>query len=356
VKQTFQFTAENDKFAFVHAAERRKFEFVIVCKSGNVYLYNSIDAYHELIGRLDFPILYSEEYFAYSKQIGHEKSYLQINTYGNYVCITQRFGQHGVVLNFQDKKFKKSLIRGNYYVEHCTFPIAFYSSADSTFLIHGTDWNRLDITNLERDELLTKRTVEYKTDSNYFDYFHSSLCVSPNEKYFASNGWVWGPYDVITVYSIDEFLSRYELAHTSINLDPVDGYNWDRPMCWLDAVTIGVAYNKKEDGEHPGDFPSEIVLVDIPTNEITDRIEFDGFKLSEDGAPEGELFFDQASDIFISPSGVQGALISDRQGNKQSVLQEVLGYKYSAKHRFFYKYEESTQSIVCIEHLLGEAS
>ena len=259
---------DNEEVFSIDALNRKSGEFALVCKSGNVYLFDQLSCLSKLIGKLNFPVKYSEDYFTYAELIGDKKELLQITSYGNYVGITQKYGLSGVVLNLENFQFNKKLQRGNYQVEHCTFPIAFFSAENSTYLIHGTDWNRLDITHLESDKLITERVVDYETHSNYFDYFHSSLSVSPDSKYFTSNGWHWGPCDVITAYSIEEFLTRFELAHIALNYGPVDGYNWDRPMGWIDNRTVVIGYNKQEENEGEGGFPSEIVFVDAPLNEI----------------------------------------------------------------------------------------
>jgi len=336
---------DNQEPIFVEATERTTVEFVVVCKSGNVYLVDPLSRQPKLLGKLNFPLTYSKDFFKYSELTSNEKAFLQIKSHGNYVSITQKFGLSGVVFNLGDSRFSKELHRGDYCAEHCTFPIAFYSEDDSTFLIHGTDWNRLDITHLQSDKLRTERVVEYRTNSNYFDYFHSSLSVSPDSKYFTSNGWVWGPCDVITVYSLSECYSKYELAHTSLNFEPVDGYNWDRPMCWIDNRTIGVGYNRREDDENVANFPSEIIFVDVLLNEITNRIAFDGFALSQYGAAEGELFYDAERNWFIGLNNQSGLVVSDMKGIPLNSDNSLRAHKYSPKHRILYQLDHDSHTI-----------
>ena len=152
-----------------------------------------------------------------------------------------------MVVNTENRSFSKKLIRGDYCVEHCSYPVAFYEYKNETYLIHATDWNRLDITNLNTDSLLTERVVDYDTKTKYFDYFHSKLYISPNHKNFISNGWIWQPYDTITAYSIKEFLEKYELSNKVVEFEPTTGYNWDRPVCWINDELLCVGYNSTLD-------------------------------------------------------------------------------------------------------------
>lgn len=330
MKETISLNLENEEIVFADLTDRENLELIIVCKSGNVFLFDCQTETSSLFTNLSFnPYQLS----------------LQIHSIENYVSITQKNGLQGMVINLSNPTFKAKLERIDYHADNCLFPIAFYKKENQTFLIHGTEWNRLDITCLETDELLTSRIVDYETNSNYFDYFHSSLLVSPDAKHFTSNGWVWQPYDTITVYSIDRFLKEFEMSNTTINFEPVDGYNWDRPLCWIDNTTLGIGYNKKEDGESKEDFTSEILFVDIVENQMINRIEFDGFELSEYGATVGELFFDSDKKKFTGLNKKSGMLITDITGNEIYKDISLTSHKYSERHKLFYKIECNRKSM-----------
>lgn len=325
---------DDEEIFFADLTDRKNLEVIIICKSGNIFLFNC---------KTETSFLYTELSFKPSQLS------LQIHSFENYICISQKNGLQAMVINLSDSRFQKKLNRIDYQAEHCLFPIAFYRKENHAFLIHGTEWNRLDITCLETDELLTSRIIDYETDSNYFDYFHSSLLVSPDVKHFTSNGWVWQPYDVITVYSTDKFLKEYELSNTAINFEPVDGYNWDRPLCWIDNKTLGVGYNKGEVGESKEDFLSEIVFVDIIENQMTNRIEFDGFALSEYGAAVGELFFDSTQNQFIGLNNKSGLLVTDITGKEIYKDVSMTSYNYSKRHRIFYQIDRKQKIIETVQ-------
>jgi hypothetical protein len=336
---------DDEEIVFADLTNRENLEAVCVCGNGNIFLFDLLANEHYFVKTLEFPIIYSEEFLNYSSSIGSQKEFLQIKTNQHFLCITQKYGQNGIVLDLSNPDFQKNLERGDYQMEHCQFPIAFYKNGSQTFLIHGTDWNRLDITCLETDRLLTNRIVEYETKSNYFDYFHSSLLMSPNEKHFTSNGWFWGPCDNVTVYSVNKFLQEFEVSNVQLNFREVDGYNWDRPLCWIDNQTLGIGYNKKEANDGEGDFVSEITFINILENKIVNRISFDGFALSEYGATEGDLFYDIENKYFIGLNKKNGLLISDVEGNEIFKDSTFTTHKYSVKHKLIYQIDIKNQLI-----------
>ncbi len=332
--ETFSLNIENEEIVFADISNREKLEVIIVCKSNNIFLFDCETKSKSLLTQLSF--------------VPHKLN-LQIHCFQNYACIVQKNGTDGMVINLSDSKYKKQLVRGDYCAHVSLFPIAFYTNENQTFLIHGTDWNRLDITCLETDELLTNRIVEYETNSNYFDYFHSSLYVSPESKLFISSGWVWQPYEVITLYSIENFLKEFELSHTQIEFKETSGYNWERPICWIDNKTLAISYNERESGEIKGDVSSEIVFVDVLENKINERIEFNGFSLTDEGEVGGELFFDSEKKYFIGLNKQSGLLIKDINGREIFTNPNLTSHRYSHSHKIFYQIDCKKQMLKIIK-------
>jgi len=127
------------------------------------------------------------------------------------------------------------------------------------------------------------------------------------------------------------------MSNTAIDFEPVDGYNWDRPLCWITNTTLGIGYNKKENDEIEEVYPSEIIFVDILRNDMIGRIEFEGFAFLNDGAVEGQLFFDSFSKHFISLNNQSGLLIADIYGNEIYKDSNLTRHKYSPKQKFIYR-------------------
>ncbi len=326
---------ENEEIVFADLTNRENLEVVFVCKSGNIFLFDC-----ETESAKPFKTLAFNPF-----QLN-----LQIYSYQNYVAIVQKNGTFGMVINLADADYQKTLERGDYCAYVSSFPIAFYSKDNQTFLIHGTDWNRLDITCLETDELLTNRIIDYDTDSNYLDYFHSSITVSSDATHFISNGWIWHPYGQLTLYSIDNFLKKFELSHQNIDLaDDCYSFDWDRPLCWVDEKTLAVGFSKNTESYGETKFPSELLFVNILENEIVKRIEFDGFANTDEGDVSGELFYDEKKAQFIALNKKTGLFISDLDGNEIHRKTDFIAHKYSIKHKLIYRIDNKNQSIEITE-------
>ena len=236
-----------------------------------------------------------------------------VHRYGTFLAIVNPFGLRGVVVDLNDGDWRMPLCREDYYCEHCEWPIGFYSHDCDTMLIHSTQWNRLDITNLATGQLLTKREVCYgdseNPSKNYLDYFHSMLHMSPNERSFVINGWHWGPFDQLFAWETDRFLVQYENSGQPLGKLPVNGYNWNRPCCFYDDATIAWGYNALEaydktdsDTEKPTDSQTELIFQNIHSAEITRRIPFEHFGLTDQMEVKGRLWFDSERKWFVCSS------------------------------------------------------
>lgn len=332
MNQVFSLQIDNEKIVFAELINRENLEVVAVCKSGNIFLFDVETENSLFLTKLSF---------------NPYQLNLQMHSFENYVCITQKNGLQGMVIDLSNSKFQKNLSRIDYHAAHCLFPISFYKKQYQTFLIHGTEWNRLDITCLETDELLTSRIVDYETNSNYFDYFHSSLLVSPDEKHFTSNGWHWHPFGQIYNFSIDDFLKKFELSHQEINVAEEDFYDldWDRPLCWIDAKTLAIGFNEQICDENQKMFSNEVLFFDITENKIFKRINFDGVVLSSEGNVVGELFYDDSNRHLIGLNKKSGALITNLDGKEIYRNENLITFKFSLKHKLFYKIDTKKQEI-----------
>ncbi|HVB25007.1 MAG TPA: hypothetical protein VNG51_23935 [Ktedonobacteraceae bacterium] len=184
-----------------------------------------------------------------------EKLYLSPN--GQFAAVVNRRGQFGVVVNLVSNAITMHLERENYHVEHCDFPIAFFEHKNRTLLMHGTEWNRVDISDLETSELLTQRASPayvsgQKPSDHYLEYFHGKLYASPQQDWIANDGWVWHPYGSITVWNLSRWLEDnvWESEDGSSKKELCERIDWDRSMCWLDNQTLAVwGYGDFEDDD-----------------------------------------------------------------------------------------------------------
>src|SRR5439155_21553756 len=115
------------------------------------------------------------------------------STSRRYLAVCNRWGERGIVLDLETGRTCLELKR-NYHAEQSDFPVAFAESSRGPLLIHGTAWNRLDVTQMSTVKLLTPReSPAYKKGEpspHYLDYFHGGLSVSPAGNTILNNGWV----------------------------------------------------------------------------------------------------------------------------------------------------------------------
>lgn len=172
---------------------------------------------------------------------------MRVSADERYVAIVQQKGQFGFVWDSISRHIHLRLNRGNYHANQSIFPIAFCVLDGETLVIHGTDWNRLDISQAATGELLTKRIqAEYKRGErpeHYLDYFHGALYVSPNNQWVAEYGWVWHPVGVSRAWNLKHWY--LDNVWESEDGDSVQSfvyshYFWDSPMVWVDDKTLGI--------------------------------------------------------------------------------------------------------------------
>jgi hypothetical protein len=173
---------------------------------------------------------------------------LRVTRNGQLAAVAKGYGQKGVVLDLTTGKVTLHLLRDQYHQDVSSFPLAFVESDNRILIIHGTAWNRLDVSDAKTGALLTERgPTSYKRGEarpeHYLDYFHCSLMVSPDQQYVADNGWVWCPQGSVRTWSVSRWLnenvwesedgeSKRSLCWRS--------YYWDGPLCWLDDHRLAV--------------------------------------------------------------------------------------------------------------------
>jgi len=296
--------------------------FVLLTEKGMIYLYESSTQKLVLHSHWDTASQYKS---------------LRFYSHGAYFCIVADGAIAGIVLHKDRSDYSKQLSRGDYHVEHCSFPIAFYEQNNYTYLIHGVEWNQLAITCLETDECLTTNRDETIED---LDYFQSLLYISPNGKQFLGNGWVWSPYDIITLYTINDFLKGYESSSSFLNFIDSSGYNWDRPLCWLNNQLIATIHYPTEESTIKCPY-CELLIYDLTLEKVTRKIPLEHLQADASGDIFGELYFNQQHGYFII-IGVKGKLsLIDRYGRNLSIVDTPTILQYNSIHNSFYGLDNS---------------
>lgn len=227
---------------------------------------------------------------------------LHVTEDGRLAAIANTYEQHGVVVDLVTGRVTMALQRDDYCIHVSRFPISFVSEGGRTLLVHGTAWNRLDVSDPRTGELLTERgPTSYdrgeERPPHYLDYFHSGLLASPNYEWIADNGWVWHPVGGVRTWNLKEWLGRnvWEAEDgASVRTLCWRSYLWDKPLCWLDDQTLAVwGFGSDDDFMLPA-----IRIFDAATGKESHWF----------AGPEGELTFD----AFLFASGSeQGTSVWD---------------------------------------------
>ncbi len=226
---------------------------------------------------------------------------LRLSLDGRYAAVANTHGQHGVVIDLATGRATMHLQRDNYCIQHSQFPLVFFEQDGRTLLVHGTLWNRLDISDPRTGTLLTERTIQpYKKDKlpeHYLDYFHCGLTVSPDQEWIVDNGWRWTPIGFLRTWNLQRWFHENvwesEDGPSKMSLGN-RWYYWDGPLCWVDNRTLAVwGYGEDDIWLLPA-----IVIFDVVS----------GKELRWFAGPQGNLFFD---DYLFSYSDEHGTAIWD---------------------------------------------
>jgi len=129
---------------------------------------------------------------------------------GRYLAVTNDRGQHGAVYDLNTNQVAMSLNRQSYLSEQTRFPVTFIGRGSETRIIHGTDWNRLDISDPATGLCLTERSTGLsqgvEAASGQLDYFMGELMLSPDNQRMLVDGWVWHPVGVTGVVEVAKWL------------------------------------------------------------------------------------------------------------------------------------------------------
>ncbi len=257
----------------------------VTANAGNVWVALTAD---KKLWQLDFErrsvsclIELPESSLDFSKKIT-----LHLSRSARFAAVVNTRGQNGLAVDLSVKKVIMLLDRGNYRIEHSNFSTAFFDFDNQTWLVHATNWNRLDISNPQNGELATWRISPVykqgeKLPEHYLDYFHCGLRISPDQSWIVDNGWVWSPFGSILTWNLPRWLIDNVWESEDGPTKKVlcsRHYYWDGPLCWIDNHTLAVwGYGDDESLLVPA-----VRIFDVLTGEETRWF----------AGPTGELVFD----------------------------------------------------------------
>jgi hypothetical protein len=175
---------------------------------------------------------------------------LHASACGRFAAVVHDYGRYGVVVDLaRDGAPTMVLDGGTYCSDTVPFSAVFVVAAGRPVLVHRTAWNRLDVSDPQTGELLTRREHEAMPDDgdrppHYLDYFHGRLHVSRGCRVLADDGWFWSPVGIPTVWNLQAWLdgnvwesedgpSKRALCQRA--------YHWDSGMCFVGDATLAVS-------------------------------------------------------------------------------------------------------------------
>ncbi len=199
---------------------------------------------------------------------------IHLSAQAEYIAIVERFGLHGIVLETSTMR-EVGIRRTDSRANISSFPIAFFEHGERTLLVHGTEWNHLDVSDLLTGEVLTQRTTE-RTDPDvrpphYLDYFHCSLMVSPDGKWIADNGWVWHPYGQVRTWSLDSWMQNAWESEDGPSVQEYGyrDYFWDVGVCWVGNDRLAI-WGEGELSVKP---KNTIRIYDVRSGSLTNKLD-----------------------------------------------------------------------------------
>lgn len=171
---------------------------------------------------------------------------LLVSKNARFAALVNDYGRYGTVVDIEKGCAAMSLDRGDYHPEQTPFPAAFFEFGARTLLVHGTEWNRLDVSDPQTGELISVRPSPlYGTgekSAHDLDYFHGRLQVSPNGEWILDAGWVWHPLGAPCWWNLSRWMSEnvWESEDGDSRRDPIYREPWNVPMAWLDERRLAV--------------------------------------------------------------------------------------------------------------------
>ncbi len=363
---------ENGTILEIKASNRDKNIFAVFCDSQILYLADRSNGEAVKTGVFKNIKIFSKP--------------VNMDFYYPYICISEKYGLNASVINTETGKIQE-FSREDYHADVSVYSTGFIERDGKILLIHQTQWNRLDITDLESGKILTERDIKIeltldkydektkeiikgkRKSENYLDYFHSSLHISPDRRNFLSNGWVWSPVDNIRCFNVEDFFSKYELC--SFGIEYANGYNWDRPCTFIDNDTFAIIaddHTKELDEEELKEYEYR-QLQFYRLNDRTDDKWLKSFKTIKTdifecdpvyGEVNGELYFDKKLNKLVALND-RGAYLVTLDGEitekipdikynsgsdkKEDIFRNAKRWKYSPQHHFFYRFSASENTV-----------
>ena len=166
-----------------------------------------------------------------------------------------------------------------------------------------------------------------------YNYFFGKLKLSPDQRYFASAGWIWGSADCYRIFDVETFLKEHRISGIQIGF-------WEhenRSCCWVNHNTIAVLYSPFMEGDEDAtkETPYEIHYYTIKDSQAQLSK-----KILLEHNPQminASMHYDSAWDVFI--------FVADQKCQVVSATGKSL---FSEDGFAITNYNQETRTLLCI--------
>jgi hypothetical protein len=275
-------------------------EWLLLTLTGDLFRFNANNLSCERVASCAPPSEPDHEPFGNKALTPH----LHVSHCGQFAAVVNDYGVLGKIVDLKRDTVTQMLNGGTNFPETVPFSFAFIKDAGRTLCVQRTDWNRLDIVDPLTGELLSKREpTSYgqgeERPQHYLDYFYGALYVSPLGTHILSDGWVWHPVGVPSIWRLDDWCRSnvWESEDGATKLDICwRDYYWDHGMCWIDETHLAIeGIGDDDDGMIAG-----ARIFDISQRDSADPQW--PLQIQEIRGPAGQFFSDGRSLFSSNPS------------------------------------------------------
>jgi len=271
----YEFKELKDNAVIATAADPNNSAWLIFLANGKLFYFDPIK--NRLVHKLSISDDCIRRDGCINLKISHDSSMIAITSCAPYIYDThvsdmpllKAASNHGGVFDLCSGEMLFKLDMDSYHTENNDFPLAFIQQGERALLIHGTDWNRVDISDPRTSECLTARDIDYKARAVDTEWL-GRLIVTPDLQWVATVGWVWHPIGICYAWNLQVWLNENpwepEYGKSKKKFSAWE-YFWEGPFCWLSNELLCIwGYDKYHDAN---DTPLDSVAIyNVKTGEL----------------------------------------------------------------------------------------
>jgi hypothetical protein len=173
----------------------------------------------------------------------------KVSPSGSFAVIYENYGTKGIIVD-REGEILRQINRDFYHADDYTYPIALFCLPDGReAIVHCPN----SYCQLEIEDILTGDKLTYDSQRQTVDIFFSRLAVHSNGQYLLNNGWVWSPWDILSIYDISQVLTNPSLLDDWKGIAPQTAAEICNAVFGIDLsvllVTSEETNSEEEDGE-----------------------------------------------------------------------------------------------------------